>query len=231
MSLGIIGAWISDKVAYRIGIIPCKECDLQVMHSEDSCRCFEPAVLKKLSTLSWFRYGISLFLVIIIVALGLGYIGPKTWNWVRVTLFSLLFLATFIVFTVPEHYLEVHIWGHIIRNHLWRVFLWTFFALLFITIGLKYWNIEAFVRSNMAWVFLIGALLGLIPESGPHMVFVMMFANGLVPFSILLTNSIVQDGHGMLPLFSYTLRDSLMIKMFNLVFALTIGLPLLLIGW
>ena len=229
--LGIIGAWISDKVASWIGIIPCQECNLQVMHSEDSCRCFEPAVLKKFSTLSLFRYGISFFLLITIVAIGLGYIGPETWNWVRVTLVSLLFWATFIIFTVPEHYLEVHIWGHIIKNHLWPVFLWTFFSLLFITIGLKYWNIEAFVKSNMASVFLSCALLGLIPESGPHMVFVMLFANGLVPFSILLTSSIVQDGHGMLPLFSYTLRDSLMIKMFNLVFALTIGLPLLLLGW
>ena len=62
------------------------------------------------------------------------------------------------------------------------------------------------------------------------MVFVMMFANGLVPFSILLTSSIAQDGHGMLPLFSYSVKDALMIKMFNLVFAITIGLPLLIIG-
>ena len=34
-----------------------------------------------------------------------------------------------------------------------------------------------------------------IPESGPHMVFVMMFANGFVPFSILLTSSIVTFGN------------------------------------
>jgi hypothetical protein len=80
-------------------------------------------------------------------------------------------------------------------------------------------------------VFLICALVGLIPESGPHMVFVMMFANGLVPFSILLTNSIVQDGHGMLPLFSYSLKDALLIKLFNLFLALLVGLPLFLLGW
>ena len=83
----------------------------------------------------------------------------------------------------------------------------------------------------MIWVFLICALVGLVPESGPHMVFVMMFASGLVPFSILLTSSIVQDGHGMLPLFSYSVKDAVIIKIFNLVFAIGIGLPLLLIGW
>jgi hypothetical protein len=148
----------------------------------------------------------------------------------RVTFFSLLVIATFIILTVPEHYLEDHIWNHILKKHLWRVFLWTFFALLFISIGLKYWDIETFVKANMIWIFLICAFVGLIPESGPHMVFVMMFASGLVPFSILLTSSIVQDGHGMLPLFSYTVKDALMIKIFNLVFAMVIGLPLLLIG-
>ena len=63
------------------------------------------------------------------------------------------------------------------------------------------------------------------------MIFVMMFANGLIPFSILLTSSIVQDGHGMLPLFSYTVKDSVLIKMFNLVFAIVIGLPLFLLGF
>ena len=144
---------------------------------------------------------------------------------------AFLGIATFIIATAPGHYLEVHIWHHIVRRHLWRVFLWTFLAMLFIAIGFKYWNVEAFIRSNMTWVFLICALVGLIPESGPHMVFVMMFANGIVPFSVLLTSSIVQDGHGMLPLFSYSLKDALMIKIFNLVFAIVIGLPLLLLGW
>ena len=82
----------------------------------------------------------------------------------------------------------------------------------------------------MILIFLICALVGIIPESGPHMIFVMMFANGLIPFSILLTSSIVQDGHGMLPLFSYTIKDSVLIKLFHLLFAIVIGLPLFLLG-
>ena len=82
----------------------------------------------------------------------------------------------------------------------------------------------------MILIFLICALVGLIPKSGPHMIFVMMFANGLIPFSILLTSSIVQDGHGMLPLFSYTIKDSVLIKLFNFIFAIVIGLPLFLLG-
>ena len=229
--LGIVGAWLSDKVASRTGIIPCKDCDLHVLHSEENCRCFDPLALKKMSKIIPLRYGILFLLLFIMAILVLGVIGPPSWNWNRVIILLSLLFSAFISLTVPEHYLKEHIWNHIVKKHLLRVFLWTFFALLFIDIGFKFWNIDTFVKSNMGWVFLISAILGLIPESGPHMVFVMLFANGIVPFSILLTSSIVQDGHGMLPLFSYSVRDALLIKLFNFLFAICIGLPLLLLGW
>lgn len=80
------------------------------------------------------------------------------------------------------------------------------------------------------WVFLIGAVIAIIPESGPHLIFVLMYAQGLVPFSILFTTSFIQDGHGMLPLLSYSLKDSVLIKVFNLIFGLAVGGMLLVIG-
>ena len=162
---------------------------------------------------------------------GLGIIGPQIWNWQRITLFSLLIITTFVVATVPDHYLKEHIWTHIMKKHLWKVFLWTFFALLFIGVGFQYWNLEGFVSGNLGWVLVISALVGLIPESGPHMVFVMMYASGMVPFSVLLTSSIAQDGHGMLPLLSYTVKDSILIKVFNFVFALVVGLIFFALGF
>jgi hypothetical protein len=61
-------------------------------------------------------------------------------------------------------------------------------------------------------------------------VFVMMYAQGLVPFSILFTASFVQDGHGMLPLLSYSLKDSVLIKFFNLAFGLIVGGALFVLG-
>jgi len=61
-------------------------------------------------------------------------------------------------------------------------------------------------------------------------VFVMLYARGIVPFSVLLTASFVQDGHGMLPLLSYSVRDSVLVKTFNLVYGLFIGYGLLFIG-
>ena len=63
------------------------------------------------------------------------------------------------------------------------------------------------------------------------MIFVMMYARGLVPFSVLFTASFVQDGHGMLPLLSYSLKDSVLIKLFNLIFGLAVGGILFGLGW
>ena len=74
-------------------------------------------------------------------------------------------------------------------------------------------------------------LIAIIPESGPHLIFVMMFAKGLIPFSVLLATCIVQDGHGMLPLLAYTVKDSILIKAFNFVIGLGIGLALYLVGF
>jgi len=148
----------------------------------------------------------------------------------KIFLIILLLLVFFIVLISSEHYLEKHIIRHIIRKHLWRIFLWTFFALVFVELVLTQWNLHSYVTGNVLWILVLSAIVGVIPESGPHMVFVMMYANGLIPFSVLLTSSIVQDGHGMLPLLSYTIKDSVLIKIFNLVIGLGFGLLLYLVG-
>jgi hypothetical protein len=75
----------------------------------------------------------------------------------------------------------------------------------------------------MMGVLLMGGLIGIVPESGPHLIFVMMYAKGLIPFSVLFTTSFVQDGHGMLPLLSYSLKDAVLIKAINLTFGLVVG--------
>ena len=83
----------------------------------------------------------------------------------------------------------------------------------------------------MLWVLVIANLVAIVSESGPHLIFVALFADGLVPFSVLLASSIVQDGHGMLPLLSYTLKDSVLIKLFNLAIGLGLGIILYTLGW
>lgn len=129
------------------------------------------------------------------------------------------------------HYLRQHIWHHIVRVHVWRVFTWSFGALLVVHAGLQFCDLEAFLSNHMLLVLLLAALVAVVPESGPHLMFVMLFAEGLVPFSVLLTSSIVQDGHGLLPLLSYSVRDTARVKVFNLVFGIVIGAVVYGLGW
>lgn len=231
--LGIVGAWIADKIAVLFNIIPCKECGLLKIHNIDKKFKLKPSNFKKFHHLSYKKYVLITFFIIIILLNLSGFWGPQSWSLdepERIILLSLSITAIIIIVTVTEHYLKDHIWKHIIKKHLWKMVLWTFFALLFVDIGLQYLNLSEFVTANMGLILIISAFVGLIPESGPHLVFVMMFVSGLVPFSVLLTSSIVQDGHGMIPLFSYSTKDAVFIKLFNLAFGLTIGIPLFLIG-
>jgi hypothetical protein len=129
-----------------------------------------------------------------------------------------------------KHYFKDHIWDHIIRGHLVRIFLWTFGAMIVIEYGMNLIDLKTITSEYTFLLLILGALIGIIPESGPHLIFVMLFANGLIPFSVLFTSSVVQDGHGMLPMLSYSVKDSVLIKIFNFVFGLTIGIILFIIG-
>ncbi len=55
------------------------------------------------------------------------------------------------------------------------------------------------------------------------MVFLTMYANGLVSFAVLLVISISQDGYGSLPLFSVSTKSFLLFKLINVLVALVIG--------
>lgn len=129
-----------------------------------------------------------------------------------------------------KHFIIEHIWEHIIKKHIWKVAIWTFAALLVVELSLNFLDLNAITTNyKLAFIF-IAALIGLIPESGPHIFFVKLFADGMIPFSVLLTSSIVQDGHGMLPMLSYSVEDTLKIKLFNFAFGLIIGLILFSFG-
>jgi hypothetical protein len=112
-----------------------------------------------------------------------------------------------------------------------RVFLWTFGAFLVIHVGLEFLHMEDWIRENTLSILLVAVLVGVIPESGPHILFISLYASGTIPFSILLANSIVQDGHGALPLLAETRMDFIRMKGVNLIVGFIVGLAGILIGF
>lgn len=230
--IGFAAGWITDRIPYLKTIQPPLECSLGQIHEDEECRWFDwSEILSHMSHITLARFTLFLLLGSLLYILAVGIIGPENWTWERITLFSLLIISVFVIFTVPDHYLEEHIWEHIAKKHLWRIAAWTFGALLVVNIGLSHWELESFVKAHMGWVLLSACLVGLIPESGPHLIFVMLFAQGVIPFSVFLGSCIVQDGHGMLPLLSYSVRDSLLIKTVNLVLGLLVAGALYLLGF
>lgn len=231
--VGIISGYVVDKIirVFKLKVATC--CELPGVHDhEEECKILSfKQGLQELRTLTLEKFLLLALIVVYVYGVLTGKLGPQEWGWERITFLSLLFLGFVMVFTAPNHYLQTHIWKHIFKNHFFRVLTWTFLALFIVNYGLKFWNLETFVKNHMVEIFFIALLVGIIPESGPHMVFVMMFAKDLIPFSVLLASSIVQDGHGMLPLLSHSVRDSLAVKMFNIGIGLILGGTFYLLGF
>jgi len=220
---GIVFGAISDWLASRMHIAPCEECHLQQVHADGLETHGWKLLRENLRHPTALRILFLLLMVVLLVVAIVGVVGPETWDWMRITLVILLCLGTVLGMSGSEHYLKEHIIGHVLRRHTVRVFLWTFGALLLLSFLPSQETVSVFLQHRMLWVFLFAGLLGIIPESGPHMIFVMMYASGIIPFSVLFVSSFVQDGHGMLPLLSVSVRDSLRVKAFNLVFGFAVG--------
>jgi hypothetical protein len=194
------------------------------LHEEDDCRCFPGAqVLAQLREPSVARGSLAVAVLAFVTVLATGTVGAPPSPWLRALLLGLGLFVLFVVLTVPDHFLEAHLWRHVALQHVPRVFAWTGGALLLTSLALRVWP-ESAPSAATHWIVLAGAsLLGLIPESGPHLLFVTLFDQGLVPLSTLLASSIVQDGHGTLPLLAYSRSDFLKVKAINLLVGLAVG--------
>lgn len=221
--LGIASGFLTDLI-FKPDFKIMKTFNKLEFHEEYECRCFlHGKIVDQLRNLTLQRGLLIVVLVFFISGLIFNQIGPSQWNWIKVTFFASALFALFIVSTVPEHFLEEHLWEHIGKNHVPRIFLWTFGALLLVHVFVEYLDLGAWIKSKHLTMLVIACLVGLIPESGPHMIFVTLFAQGTIPLSILLASSVVQDGHGMLPLFAESKRGFVFIKIINFVVGLLVG--------
>lgn len=140
-------------------------------------------------------------------------------------------VVLYILLIVDEHFLEEHLWGHIIKKHFVKIFLWTFGALIGIELLIHYLDFAPWLQKNQITVLFVALLIGLIPESGPNLIFVTLFFNNVIPFSVLLANSIVQDGHSTLPLLAESKRNFFLLKVINFLVGLILGLAGYFMNW
>ena len=106
-----------------------------------------------------------------------------------------------------------------------RIFLWIFSSIAVISLFLNYVNIDGIENSEYYyWGFiLIAVAIGIIPQSGPHIIFISLFSQGIIPLSILLVNSIVHEGHASLPLIAESKKSFAIIKLIKIGIAMIIA--------
>lgn len=144
-------------------------------------------------------------------------------DWMNVLFAGLSVIMLVVLIFAKDHFVEEHLWNHIIKKHLPTIFAWTFGVLLVLGIVLHYVDIDNWISDNTVLMILLAALIGIIPESGPHMIFVTLFAAGIVPFPVLLASSISQDGHAGIPLLAESKKSFAWAKLINCFVALAAG--------
>ena len=144
-------------------------------------------------------------------------------DWMNVLFAGLSVIMLVVLIFAKDHFVEEHLWNHIIKKHLPTIFAWTFGVLLVLGVIMHYVNIDNWISDNTALMILLATLIGIIPESGPHMIFVTLFAAGVVPFPVLLASSISQDGHAGIPLLAESKKSFAQAKLINCFVALAAG--------
>ncbi len=211
---------VSGRIEARL-----EKCGQLEIHEPEYCNCFpKDTLLKQWRHVSPARGVLSVALVLFVLGIAFGSIGPQVWDWKRITLLIVGLTGFFITATVPEHFLQEHLWNHVARKHIPGVFLWTLGAMLVVQIITVNLDLGQYLQANTIILIIIACVLGIIPESGPHLVFVTLYAQGTVPFAVLLAGSVVQDGHGMLPLLAHSRRGFLLVKGINLAVGLVVGM-------
>jgi hypothetical protein len=200
------------------------QCEALVIHPEERPAWLSPAeILAQWKECSAARGILATALAIFAAATATGQIGPPTWDWVRISLIGVSAASLFVVVTVPDHFLEDHLWRHVARKHVPRVFLWTLAALAASGPLERLLKIGGGTHESNWLLLVMACVIGLIPESGPHLIFVTLYAQHAVPFGVLLASSIVQDGHGMLPMLAHSRRAFLAVKGVNFLLGLAAG--------
>ena len=188
-------------------------------------------------SLTWRRIVLTAVIILFAVALAAGWMEhdhavPETGKirldllseWWMNLIFAILCIVMLIILCFrSDRFIKETLWHHVLQKHLPNIFAWTFGVLLLIGILSEYIDLDRWVSDNTALMILLAVAIGIIPESGPHLIFVTMYASGIVPLPVLLASSISQDGHSSLPLLAEDKRSFVYAKLLNCIIALIVG--------
>lgn len=228
-----------DFLDGRLHFAPKKagKCDELPLHEEDGVHEHDHR-----KHFSWKRFALAAGTILFAAALGFGLLEHEHGEEAHATVLTLLDerwmnilfavlsigLAAVVIFA-SDHLVEEHLFDHVVKKHGLSIFLWTFGTLTALGFVLQSVDISSWIGDNVALMILLAAAIGIIPESGPHLVFVTLFAAGVVPLPVLLASCISQDGHASLPLLAGSRPAFVLAKAINFAVALAAGYLCLLV--
>lgn len=242
--LGILIGYITDRFVKNVpGPFSSQHFAIHTDDHHEHCQTQIWSNLKEnLRHISWQRIVLLVGLLVFFVAITFGFLEHEhaeevghlghehehthlfSERWLNLIFAGLCLLTTVFTVFASNHFVKEHLWHHIIKHHFLRIFLWTLGALFVIEFALQFIDLERWVNQRY-WLMLVAAILiGLIPESGPHIIFITLYATGTIPLSILVANCIMQDGHAGLPLLAETKKGFVYAKALKMVVAVVIAL-------
>ena len=218
----------------------------EMRHVHNQCRhCHEDDVRDKVPRhFGWRRITLLCGTAVFLIALAAGFLDHEHHThdagnamdmtaalsmnlldekWMNILFAALSITLLVIIWKASDHFVSDNLWRHIILKHMPVIFAWTFGVLAVAGIVMSYVEIDGWISQNTALMILLAAAIGLIPESGPHMIFVTLYAGGIVPFPVLLASAISQDGHSSLPLLAEDKRSFAYAKLLNCLIAIAAG--------
>ena len=245
--IGIAAGVLIDYVGPKLGLKPyaLKSCDEMSIHEEDlhhhahdAHPAHAEATPSKKRSFTWRRGILLAGICIYIIALATGMLEHEhegmeeaehggfnllSEDWMNMLFAAVSLIMLAVVAFGSDHFVEEHLWHHVIARHVPKIFAWTFGVLIALGFIMELVDVNAWISANVPLMIVLATLIGIIPESGPHLIFVTLFAAGVVPMPVLLASCISQDGHAALPLLAESKGAFLRAKAINCVIALVVG--------
>ncbi|RKY90126.1 MAG: hypothetical protein DRQ13_13035, partial [Ignavibacteriae bacterium] len=147
--IGFAVGYVTDLVYKKQDkLLTGKEHPLPI-HGEEFCNCYPKGyILKQLKGITFERVLLIGFLSLFVILFLTGSVMSEAVGWIKITILGGSLFALFVVTTVPDHFLQKHLWEHVLKKHLLRIFLWTFGALLVIHILMNYIDLDTWIHTN-----------------------------------------------------------------------------------
>ena len=245
--IGIAVGMLIDYAGPKLGLKPyqLKACDEMSLHEEDIHDKHEHGTASKKAGekkqrhfFTWKRAILFLGIGLYIYALASGMLEHEhegmeepehggfnllSEDWMNMVFAAISVIMLGVAAFGSDHFVEEHLWHHIIVRHVLKIFAWTFGVLIALGFITELVDVSTWISANIPLMILLATLIGIIPESGPHLIFVTLFAAGVVPAPVLLASCISQDGHASLPLLAESKKAFLRAKLINCIVALIVG--------